>query len=93
MIEQAYISVPIDEVESSGSVAKYMQLGNLLGEFLLLQKEEDSQFYFLCSNDCPIEQICESYDWYIVSKDKFNENLIIGAGLADPDHLGDLLIE
>lgn len=66
MIEQVKVSVPIDELENS-SVGNYMKLGDLPGEFLLLQKEKDSQFYFLCTKDCPIDLVCESFDWYIVS--------------------------
>lgn len=42
-------------------------------------------FYFLCSHDCPIEKISRSFDWYIVSKDKFNDHLTIGVGLADKE--------
>ena len=54
------------------------------GEFLVIQKE-DGMFYFLCSHDCPIEKISRSFDWYIVSKDKFNDHLTIGIGLADKE--------
>ena len=44
-------------------------------------------FYFLCSNDCDIVGICQSFDWYIVSKDAFNDRLIIGIGLSDKESI------
>lgn len=83
MIDNLKISVPIDLVNEN-DVEYYFELLKLPGEFLLVQKE-DSQFYFLCTNDCPIEKICLSFDWYIVSQNKFNDSLMIGAGLAGGD--------
>lgn len=56
------------------------------GEFLIIQKP-DNTFYFLCSNDCDIVGICQSFDWYIVSKDAFNDRLIIGIGLSDKESI------
>jgi hypothetical protein len=85
MIENIHISIPIDEVENS-SVGSYFHFSKMPGEFLIIQKE-NSNFYFLCSNDCEIENICCSFDWYIVSKDKFNDKLVIGIGLADKEHI------
>ncbi len=85
MIEDLHISIPVDEVESS-SVGSYFRLSKMPGEFLIIQKE-NSNFYFLCSNDCNIENICRIFDWYIVSKNKFNDQLIIGIGLADKEHI------
>lgn len=32
-------------------------------------------------------RICESFDWYIVSKDAFNDRLSIGIGLADKESI------
>lgn len=84
MIDNLEISIPASEA-AENDVGNYFQLLKLSGEFLIIQKE-DSQFYFLCSKDCPIEKICLSFDWYIVSKDRFNDSLIIGAGLAGQDH-------
>ena len=31
--------------------------------------------------------ICQSFDWYIVSKDAFNDRLIIGIGLSDKESI------
>jgi len=31
--------------------------------------------------------ICQSFDWYIVSKDTFNDHLIIGIGLSDKESI------
>jgi len=84
MINNLNISIPTEEA-AINDVGNYFTLLEQPGEFLLIQKE-DSQFYFLCTKDCPIEVICLSFDWYIVSKDKFNDSLIIGAGLAGQDH-------
>ncbi|NDV70375.1 ComF family protein [Dysgonomonas sp. 25] len=84
MIDNLQISIPIEEV-AENDVGNYFELLKLPGEFLVVQKE-DSQFYFMCNLDCPIDKICSSFDWYIVSKDKFNESLFIGAGLAGEDH-------
>ena len=44
------------------------------GEFLLV-RDEDSNFYFLCTDDCDIELLCRAYDWYIVSSGRFNDRL------------------
>jgi len=85
MIEDLHISIPVDEVENS-SVGSYFYLSKMPGEFLIIQKE-NSNFYFLCSDDCNIENICRTFDWYIVSKNKFNDQLIIGIGLAEKEHI------
>jgi predicted amidophosphoribosyltransferase len=86
MIENVEISVPFEEIES-GSVRNYFHLiDGLKGEFLIVQ-HDDSNFFFLCTPDCGIEAFCKEFDWYIVSKDKFNDRLLIGIGLADKDHL------
>ena len=53
-----------------------MQVG---GEFLLV-RDEESNFYFLCTDDCDIEILCRAYDWYIVSSGRFNGRLRIGMG-------------
>ena len=39
-----------------------MQVG---GEFLLV-RDEESNFYFLCTDNCDIELLCRTYDWYMV---------------------------
>lgn len=57
------------------------------GEFLLV-RDEDSNFYFLCTDDCDIEILCRAYDWYIVSSGRFNDRLRIGMGLAGEDAYG-----
>ncbi|NDW18788.1 ribonucleotide-diphosphate reductase subunit beta [Dysgonomonas sp. 216] len=85
MIENIEISIPVEEVEDS-PVGEYLQLSDLPGEFLLIRRMDDSLFYFLCTSDCPIQEVCHSFDWYIVSNDKFNEKMIIGAGLAGNDN-------
>lgn len=56
------------------------------GKFLIIQKP-DNTFHFLCTNDCDIVSICQSFDWYIVSKDAFNDRLIIGIGLSDKESI------
>ena len=61
-----------------------MQVG---GEFLLV-RDEESNFYFLCTDDCDIEILCRAYDWYIVSSGRFNDRLRIGMGLAGEDAYG-----
>lgn len=61
-----------------------MQVG---GEFLLV-RDEESNFYFLCTDDCDIEILCRVYDWYIVSSGRFNDRLRIGMGLAGEDAYG-----
>ena len=81
MIEDLHISVPLNEVPEA-QVGNYFTLSQMLGEFLIIQKP-DNTFYFLCSRECDIVRICESFDWYIVSKDAFNDRLCIGIGLAD----------
>jgi len=85
MIDNLEISIPSDQIESeNSSLAGYFHLADVSGQFLIIQRD-DSLFYFLCTTESPIEKVCLSFDWYIVSKDRFNDNLIIGAGLAESD--------
>ena len=65
MIEDLHISVPLNEVPEA-QVGNYFILSEMPGEFLIIQKP-DNTFYFLCSRECDIVRICESFDWYIVS--------------------------
>lgn len=83
MIENLVVSVPFEDLDDA-PIYNYFRLSEMPGEFLVIQKE-DGMFYFLCSHDCPIEKISRSFDWYIVSKDKFNDHLTIGIGLADKE--------
>ena len=85
MIEDLHISVPLCEVPEA-QVGNYFTLSRMPGEFLIIQKP-DNTFYFLCSRECDIVRICESFDWYIVSKDAFNDRLSIGIGLADKESI------
>ena len=85
MIEDLHISVPLNEVPEA-QVGNYFTLSRMPGEFLIIQKP-DNTFYFLCSRECDIVRICESFDWYIVSKDAFNDRLSIGIGLADKESI------
>lgn len=85
MIEDLHISVPLNEVPEA-QVGNYFILSEMPGEFLIIQKP-DNTFYFLCSRECDIVRICESFDWYIVSKDAFNDRLCIGIGLADKESI------
>lgn len=85
MIENLAISVPFSEVEEA-CVGNYFRLSDMPGEFLIVQKP-DNTFYFLCAKDCDIVNICHSFDWYIVSKDAFNDRLTIGIGLADKESI------
>ena len=85
MIEDLHISVPLSEVPEA-QVGNYFTLSEMPGEFLIIQKT-DNTFYFLCSRECDIVRICESFDWYIVSKDAFNDRLSIGIGLADKESI------
>ena len=59
-----------------------------VGGEVLLVRDEDSNFYFLCTDDCDIELLCRAYDWYIVSSGRFNDRLRIGMGLAGEDAYG-----
>lgn len=83
MIEQIVVSVPFENLDDA-PINNYFQFSEMPGEFLVIQKE-DGMFYFICTQDCPIEKISRSFDWYIVSKVKFNDNLSIGIGLADKE--------
>lgn len=83
MIENLVVSVPFEDLDDA-PIYNYFRLSEMPGEFLVIQKE-NGMFYFLCSHDCPIEKISRSFDWYIVSKDKFNDHLTIGIGLADKE--------
>ena len=85
MITDLHISVPLNEVPEA-QVGNYFTLSRMPGEFLIIQKP-DNTFYFLCSRECDIVRICESFDWYIVSKDAFNDRLSIGIGLADKESI------
>ena len=85
MIENLTISVSFSEVEEA-HVGNYFRLSEMSGEFLIIQKP-DNTFHFLCTNDCDIVSICQSFDWYIVSKDAFNDRLIIGIGLSDKESI------
>ena len=85
MITDLHISVPLNEVPEA-QVGNYFILSEMPGEFLIIQKP-DNTFYFLCSRECDIVRICESFDWYIVSKDAFNDRLSIGIGLADKESI------
>ena len=85
MITDLHISVPLNEVPEA-QVGNYFILSEMPGEFLIIQKP-DNTFYFLCSRECDIVRICESFDWYIVSKDAFNDRLCIGIGLADKESI------
>ena len=83
MIENLIVSISMDDIKQA-PIGSYFLLSEMPGEFLFVQRDK-SQFYFLCSKECPIEKISRSFDWYIVSKDKFNEELIIGIGLSDKE--------
>lgn len=80
MYENIEISCSSDEVEDF-PVTDYFSLGELKGEFVILINE-DSTFYFLCNDEVILSHICKQNDWYIVSKSRFNDKLIIGIGLA-----------
>ena len=85
MIENLTISVSFSEVEEA-HISNYFRLSEMSGEFLIIQRS-DNTFYFLCTNNCDIVSICQSFDWYIVSKDTFNDHLIIGIGLSDKESI------
>lgn len=61
MIENLTISISFSEVEEA-HVGNYFHLSEMSGEFLIIQKP-DNTFYFLCSNDCDIVGICQSFKW------------------------------
>lgn len=86
MITNAVLSLPADPDDLSFSAGDYPDLEQRIehigGEFLLIRHEE-SDFYFLCSDDCDIAHICRTYDWHIVSSGHFNDRLRIGMGLSD----------
>ena len=84
MISNVKISVPLEDFgKIEVPVGDYFQICNEMnGEYLIIQND-DSTFFFICTIDSDIDYFCKLFDWYIVSKDKFNDNLFIGIGLAD----------
>lgn len=80
MYENVEISCGMGQIEEF-PFTDYFALSELKGEFVILINEI-STFYFICTNNHEFEKICKAKDWYIVSKSKFNDNLIIGIGLA-----------
>lgn len=51
-----------------------------------MQDEED-KFYYLRRNDCDLVYTCGKHNWCILHESRFNEDLMIGIGLADIDTL------
>lgn len=85
MIDNVDVAIPWQEQETA-PVADYFYLGSMPGKFLVIQRE-NSNFYFLCTEEFPIDKMSIEFDWYIVSKDHFNDELYIGMGLADESQL------
>jgi predicted amidophosphoribosyltransferase len=85
MLENLHVLISVDKVENF-SIVSYPLLSKMPGEFLIIHKN-NSSFYFLCSNNFDIESICRTFDWYIVSKNRFNNQLIIGIGLTDKEYI------
>ena len=81
MIENSIISVDAGQVDAS-SVGRYFRMHDKPGDFLLRQND-DGDFYFICSDDFPIEEVCDENEWYIAHRARFNDRLSIGIGLAD----------
>lgn len=84
MIENTHISLPPEELDGPSLGNYFLLEQRVSGQYLIVQNA-DSNFFFLCSKDCEIDNLCRAYDWYIVSKDSFNDDLYIGIGLADKD--------
>ena len=55
-----------------------MQVG---GEFLLV-RDEESNFYFLCTDNCDIEILCRTYDWSIEGRDVLLIDDILTTGMS-----------
>ncbi len=81
MIENSIISVDAKQVDAS-NVGRYFRIHDKPGEFLLRQND-DGDFYFICSDDFPIEEVCDGNGWFIAFKTRFNSRFSIGIGLAD----------
>lgn len=84
MYENISLSGLPEEMEDF-PIVDYFSLSELQGEFVILI-EPDSTFYFLCSDYDELTRICDANDWYIVSHSRFNEQLIIGIGLAGKEY-------
>jgi len=84
MIEDAFLSLPSEEVDGPSLGRYFFVHEKVSGQYIIIQRP-NSNFYFLCTDDCDIDGLCCSYDWYIISKDRFNSNLYLGIGLADRD--------
>jgi hypothetical protein len=69
MIENLFISVDAGQVNES-NVGSYFRIHDKPGEFLLRQND-DGDFYFICSDEFPIEDICEENDWFVAFKTRF----------------------
>ena len=63
MIEKLTISVSFSEVEEA-HVGNYFRLSEMSGKFLIIQKP-DNTFHFLCTNDCDIVSICQSFPDFV----------------------------
>lgn len=85
MIDNVDVGVPFEDQEIA-PVYNYFHLASMPGRFLVIQRE-NSNFYFLCSDEFPIDRMSREFDWYIVSKDRFNDELHIGMGLAGESRL------
>lgn len=53
------------------------------GDFLVICPNDSDKFYFLHDHNCNIQEVCNRHGWVIVHQQIFNEDLIIGMGLAD----------
>ena len=53
------------------------------GDFLVICPNDSDKFYFLHDHNCNIQEVFNRHGWVIVHQQIFNEDLIIGMGLAD----------
>lgn len=68
--------------DPSGDLICGRMLKEIKGEFVII-RDDCERFYYLRHKECIISPICEKYNWCIIHENWFNENLLIGIGLAD----------
>lgn len=57
-------------------------LNEIKGEFLIMQDDAE-KFYYLRKSDCDLIRVCSIHNWCIIHESLFNDDMMIGMGLAD----------